>query len=39
MESVFWNRLMETVKQLSCTLLQNELTAYSRKQFPQKNLP
>ena len=25
MESVFWKRLMETVKHLSCSLLQNEL--------------
>ena len=35
----FWKRLMEPVKHLSCSLLKRKLTAYSRKQFPQKNLP
>ena len=27
---------MEPVKHLSCSLLQKKLTAYSRKQYPQK---
>ena len=34
--TVFWKRVMEPVKHLSCSLLQKKLTAYSRKQFPQK---
>ena len=29
---------MEPVKHLSCSLLQKKLTAYSRKQFPQKKI-
>ena len=36
-KSVFWKRLMEPVKHLSCSLVQKRLTACSRKQFPQKS--